>query len=186
MEYGYYVANATTTPSTNNTIQNCTVALDRTNTNNTIGVYQSSGTAATLNSNNTYNNITVQNATSGIQLKGQGTGASSDAGCVVKYCTIGANSADNMGGSNAGEIDGIYCTNQNNLQVFNCEVRNVTDNCASATNIYGFSAKAVTGTTNIYNNKVHNILNNNLVKRICLFFSFLSGKPRCDGCDQSV
>ena len=70
MEYGYYVVNATTTPSTNNTIQNCTVVLDRTNTNNTIGVYQSSGTATTLNSNNTYNNITVQNASSGIQLKG--------------------------------------------------------------------------------------------------------------------
>ena len=96
-------------------------------------------------------------------LRGIGTGTSSDVGCVIKYCTIGANSADNMGGSNAGEIDGIYCTNQNNLQVFNCEVRNVTDSYStSGTNLYGISTKAVTGTTWIYNNKVHNILNKDL------------------------
>ena len=49
-------------------------SLNRTITNNTIGVYQSSGTAATLKLNNTYNNITVQNPNfCGIQLKGRGS-----------------------------------------------------------------------------------------------------------------
>src|SRR5262249_22066264 len=98
MEYGYLITgSAATVGAQNNTVKNCTITLTNTNTNVNYGIYQLSiaTSAAGENNNNTYNNVTINNAGGGIYIFGKST-SFPDAGCQIQNCAIGSAGADNI------------------------------------------------------------------------------------------
>lgn len=164
MEMGYALTNNSSTVAspTHNTIKNATVTLNRSNINLTYGVYQFKGATATVAaSGNIYENIVVTNSFYGIYLTSSNTSLFDD-GNVIRNCTVGAASADDIGNNStfASAVYGIFCNYQSNISVYNCEVRNVTATLATAAvEVHGLYFR-VSGTSNIYNDKVHDIKNN--------------------------
>jgi hypothetical protein len=137
MDYGYKIVNSSATNgSSNNTIKNTKITLQRANATS-IGILQSatttgSGYAATAlsggNHNNRYENVKVENSYNGIFLLG--TAGFPDSNNIIT--SSGAN-ATIIGGLAANDIGngttivyGIQCTEQKNVEVSKCTVRNVT------------------------------------------------------------
>lgn len=157
VEFGYYIYNnSATNGATNNTIKNCNIILDKTNTASK-GIYQYvpniPSSAAGANSTNKYYNLTIENCNTGIMLNGDGTYP--DLNCEIGTtgsgtCTIGGAVADNLTAA------GINATDQSSVKIFNTEVRNV-----GSTFCYGIFLGNGQGTSLIYNNKIHDIRNNN-------------------------
>ena len=157
LEYGYFIKNASATNGAqNNTIANCKITLNRANTSS-IGIYQYTSTSATnatgTNSNNTYYNVTVENAYQGIILNGTST-TYPDEYCYIESCIVGANSINDIGmGSTAPA--GIRATYLKNVSIINNIVRNVTSTGASVNGI--FSQNTSGTNNNIANNNVYTI-----------------------------
>ncbi len=170
VEYGYYIASASTTNGAqNNTIKNTSITLNRANTNNSFGIYQvalfnpSNGSANT-NNNNKYYNLTIKNAFGGVNLHGW-TSANPDLNCEVgntisstSFNTIGDPATVNdLGGSGTGAYAvGIRATYQSSIKIYNNEVSNVytTGSNSKAIGIY---LETSIGSSSVYNNKVHDI-----------------------------
>lgn len=158
LEYGYYVLNASATDGAQfNTIKNCKVTLGRTNTASR-GVFQYWGTTAATNatgtnSNNTYQNIIVENAYQGVYLNGT-SAAYPDDNCVVTGCSIGAPTANDIGGGSV-TCYGLRASYCSNVTFLNNTVRNVY---TSAAVVGGIFVEQFKGTlNNISNNKVYSV-----------------------------
>ncbi|UAY50713.1 beta strand repeat-containing protein [Ferruginibacter albus] len=160
IEYGYYITNSSTTsPAQNNTIKNCAVTLYRSNSNDPIGVCQTSAftpsSSSNANSNNLYQNITVTNAYNGILLSGNTTNP--DLNCEIKNCNVGSSSANDIGGGSDSAY-GIKALNQSSVSIHDLEVKNVTSSSGTTgIQAYGIYLKNATGTSNVYNCSVHEI-----------------------------
>lgn len=171
MEFGYAVINSSpTTGSLNNTIRNCRITLNRTNTA-TFGIVQSTtatagGTAATslsgANHNNRYENIKIENSYKGIGLIG--TPAFPDSNCIVTSTggdttIIGANTANDIGNGTA-LVYGISAADQRNVEISKCLVRNLTHTSTSTTQgifIDNGSTTVDYGTARVWGNTVHSL-----------------------------
>ena len=167
VEYGFLIKNiASTDGAQYNTIKNTKITLNKTNTiskgilqstSSTYGGGISPTSSLGTNSNNKYYNITIENANSGIWLYGYSSYL--DAGCEIgstsatNWTTIGASTTDNIGGATT--TYGVYLYYQNNYNVFNTEVRNVT--AAGSYSVSGIEAYYCNGASSIYNCMVHNI-----------------------------
>ena len=154
-DFGYYIYNASTANGAQyNTIKNCTVTLNR-YVITTRGIYQNIAinptSAAGANSYNTFDNIFIQNSCWGIYFKGHTV--NNDLSCVIKNCTIGASTANDIG--DCLNSSGIRVTGSAGINVFNNEIRNVT---VTGGTLYGLWLENTKGTNNIYNNKIHDLV----------------------------
>jgi hypothetical protein len=158
MEYGYLIKNSSPTDGAQNiTIKNLTISLDRANTG-TYGIFQNALIIAPLassgsNSNNIYDNVSVQNSYRGIHLTGNASFP--DALCEIKNCTIGSASANDIGGAVATQTFGIRSTSSSGIKIHHNVVRNITAN----TTVDGILLEVAQGNSEIYNNKVSSIRN---------------------------
>ena len=158
MEYGYFVKNASATDGAKFiTIKNCTITLDRTNTN-TYGVYQNVSTTPTnatgSNSNNLYDNVTIQNSYRGIHLNGNSSFW--DDLCEIRNCNIGSVTANDIGGgTTATQSFGIRSTNSSNIKIHHNRIKNV----GVSTTVDGILVETTYGIAEVYNNKVSDIRN---------------------------
>jgi len=155
LEFGYYLYNSSVdNGSQNNTIKNCSVSLNKTNTNS-VGIKQliQIGLDPTVisgaNSFNVYQNLTIENAYMGINLYGYeavGQDLLYDDACEVSNCNI-----SNFGGSNL-RAGGILAWEQKNVNLFENEIYNG----ATTLRAYGiYLADYSSG--NIYKNRVYDI-----------------------------
>lgn len=157
MEYAYLIKNSSSIDGAQNiSIKNLTISLDRANTG-TYGIFQSAANVPTAasgsNSNNVYDNISVQNSYRGIHLTGNS--AFPDALCEIKNCTIGAASANDIGGAVATQTFGIRSTSSSGIKIHHNVVRNITAN----TTVDGILLEVAQGNSEIYNNTVSSIRN---------------------------
>ncbi|MFH1194391.1 MAG: T9SS type A sorting domain-containing protein [bacterium] len=169
VKYGYLIRNASATDGAqNNTIKNSFIKLDRYNTNS-IGILQTASTtlgggfipsaAGGANSNNVFHNITIENVYSGIYLLGDASYP--DENCEIGIessgvTTIGASSADDIG-NGQDHSWGVKATYQKDIKIFNTEIRNLTVRNTDSARDYGIFLDNASGTSNIYNNKIHDI-----------------------------
>ncbi len=155
LEYGYYLYNISDTDGAqHNTIKNCSITLDKSNTNSA-GINQLVQTsinptvASGANSFNLYQNITISNAYFGMNLYGydvSGNDPLYDDACEVSNCTI-----SDFGGSNL-RAAGIIAWSQKNTNYFNNEIS--AGNTTLRT--YGiYLAEYSSG--NIYQNKIYDL-----------------------------
>lgn len=163
MEVGYALLKVDgTNGSQNNTIKNCTITLNKTNTS-TYGIYSANHTITSTtsltvtafsgtNSNNKFYNNTIQNSYNGIFIGGY-----ADVSPYVFYDngndigSLGGNTIRNFGGSSVNTY-GIYTTYQDSILVNNNNVGGGTGSTAASYGIYiyyGYNATAM-----IYNNTV--------------------------------
>jgi hypothetical protein len=154
-DFGYYILSASNANGAQyNTIKNCVITLYRGKIE-TRGIWQNiivnPISAAGANSYNTYDNIFIQNSCWGIYLKGHTV--NNDLSCVIKNCTIGAATANDIG--NSITSSGIRVTGSAGINVFNNEIRNVT---VTQGVLYGLWLENPKGTNNIYNNKIHDLI----------------------------
>jgi subtilisin-like proprotein convertase family protein len=166
MQYGYRIRNSlATVSSNNNTIQNCTITLDRSLTSSAGVIVTSSTTGGGItpsaatgsNSNNVIDNVTVINAYFGINVI-SGSTAWPGQNNVVSNCTIGAPYV----GIPSGDIGGGTLTNfgiqfsaQNNGVISGNTVQNITTS-GLCRGIYTLTAG---GTTEVSGNVVRGIRN---------------------------
>lgn len=157
MEFGYYIYNASATNGAqNNTIKNCKITLNRANTT-AKGIYQYTASTATnatgANSNNKYQSITVENSYSGIYCSGT-SATYPDLNTEISSCIIGSSSANDIGNGSSASY-GIYMYYQSASSIFSNEIRNIT--VTSTVAAYGMYLSYMYGTSNVYNNKIHDI-----------------------------
>jgi hypothetical protein len=169
--YGYRITNTTLRGSSNNTIKNCKVILNRTN-NITIGLVQTSSTVfggginATSsimgNHNNTYKNIKVENSYNGIMLIA--APSFPDTNCIVTSeggdtTIIGSITPNDIGNNTTSSI-GINFTNIRNSEISKCIIRNVTTTgtgLAQGISVDNGGASGSYGNVNVFNNTIYNI-----------------------------
>jgi hypothetical protein len=156
MEYGYSIKNISSTDGAQyNTIKNCQITLNRAY-NSTKGVGQDSLIKPTSpsgsNSYNKFQNIKIQNSYHGIYIVGNNNFP--DIGIEISGCTIGANTANDIGNGSQ-VVNGIRITSGSNVIVFGNEVRNVT--VTGSSNIFGIFLEYIQGTNYIFNNSVHDV-----------------------------
>jgi len=170
LEFGYYVFNASATNgASNDSIKNCTITMNRYNTL-TKGIYQNVAVTPTsvagTNSNNTYMNLTIKNAYTGIQLTGLSSATLPDvnnkiitSACNI-YNIIGDPSVpmDIGGGTTATQTAGIRVTNQAGFTISNNKVYNVS----ATTTVDGIFVETFLGLTG----SLISTLSNNIVKGI--------------------
>jgi len=146
-----------------NAFRGITVQLDRTNTSS-IGIEQRAVVTPTAptgsNNNNFYLDLSITNVYNGLNLFGNAT--FNDVGCYVG--NTNPNGFNSIGSANANDIGnganlsyGIRASNQNNVQIFQNEIRNITVTGAVTSN--GIFVEGATGLAQIYRNKVHDIRN---------------------------
>jgi hypothetical protein len=159
MEYALWVANAAATNGAqNNIFRNFKIVLNRTNTS-TRAIQQTTPTTPTNqttgnNNTNEYNNITIENTYVGMWFAGNST-TYFDSGTIVRYCTIGADAANDIGNGSS-LTRGLYMTAQQNVLIRNNVIRNIS----GTSTLYGMDLSSMVGSNNrIFNNKVYNITN---------------------------
>lgn len=157
MEYGYSVKNISAINGAQyNTIKNCKITLTRSYTS-TKGIGDSllvSPTNATgSNSYNKFQNVVIENSYHGIYIVGNSNYP--DEGIEISNCTVGADSANNIGNGSS-TVNGIRMTSIKNVQVFNNVVRNVTVTSSSG-NLFALYLQNTQGTNSIYNNRIFSI-----------------------------
>ncbi|MCU0441545.1 MAG: T9SS type A sorting domain-containing protein [Bacteroidia bacterium] len=175
MEIGYRLMNADMfTGSSNNTIRNCKITLNRTNFQSRAisqFAYADVSAASGGNHNNRYENIKVENVASGISL--WGSPIVPDTNNVITSSggdttIIGAVSANDIGNLSitrliALPVYGIEARNQVKVEISKCIIRNVSqgfDNTlfgitVNGNNFSGFESSNLTN--KIWGNTVHNI-----------------------------
>jgi trimeric autotransporter adhesin len=168
MEFGYALLKTTATNGCqNNTIKNCVVTLNKTN-NATLGIYAANHTTVAItqlnltsfagtNSNNKFQNNTVQNCYGGYAINGFAAAAPYDFYDQRNEIGVDGVSAnlsqvlDFGGGANA--TSGISVSNQNNVKIFN-----TTINSGTIINTGVLTGILLSGGTNanvdVYNNTV--------------------------------
>ncbi len=167
MEYGYALLKASGTQGSQNiTIKNCTITLNKTNTNGTYGIYSNNGTTAApttaltvtavsgANSNNKFYGNTITNMTYGIYLYGFADvtpyayyDQNNDIGSVT------GNTFTNFGGGTVTPYV-VYVYYQNGLNIANCNINGGTGTAAT-TSIYGiYGGTATNANVNIYGNTI--------------------------------
>ncbi len=176
-EFGYLLrAASSTNGSTNNTIKNMTILLDRTNTASrgialSASVLSGGGIAATTasgtNSYNSFLNFTIGNVFHGIQLFGS-SDILRDIGNIIGTTSpsifnhIGRDNVPNDIGSStlATESFGLYAYYQEDIKIYNSKFTNISSTgavngiCLGSTTPFG----GLTGSNNrIYNNILSNI-----------------------------
>ncbi|MBI5541158.1 MAG: fibronectin type III domain-containing protein, partial [Bacteroidia bacterium] len=156
VEYGYFIKNASAIDGAqNNIIKNCKIILNRANTGSR-GIYQNVATAATnatgANSNNKFQFVVIENSYNGIVCTG--TAAFPDLSTEVSNCTIGANSANDIGNGGS-TLSALRLTSSQDAMVFNNTVRNAT--VTGGVTLYGIFMENVRGNSQVFNNKVYNI-----------------------------
>lgn len=153
--YGFFLDGTGGNGAHHNTIKNCRIVMNQ-SFDNTIGIYQlcvSAGYMEASNSNNTYENVSIENSFSGIVLDHQNASSGFyDQNCVIKNCTIGAPSMVLMTG--ASTRYGIYTRGQNSLIIENNEIRNIVSQNAES---YGIHLYTTRGESHIRGNKIHGI-----------------------------
>jgi len=155
LEFGYYLYNISDVDGAqHNTIKNCSITLDKSNTNS-VGVKQlvqttiNPTTVDGANSFNIYQNLIISNTYMGINLYGYeaiGQDALYDDACEISNCNI-----SNFGGSNI-RAAGILAWEQKNTNFFENEIY------AGSTTLrtYGiYLADYSSG--NIYKNRIYDI-----------------------------
>ncbi|MEI6765543.1 MAG: T9SS type A sorting domain-containing protein [Bacteroidota bacterium] len=157
MEYGIMVTNASATNGTQNLIvRNCKITLNKTNTSTT-AIYQSysftpSSTSGAC-SNNVFHKVVVENTYTGMLFNSYA--GIPDNNCVVDSCTIGAVTANNIGGNGSQACWGFRANTMSNLKVYGNEIRNVT--MSGTKNLGGLFLSGCSGTCDVYCNTVHDI-----------------------------
>lgn len=164
VDRGLQVINSSATAgSQNNTFQNISVMLNRTNTG-CYGISQQAITnpsaASGTNSNNTYTDLSISNVYTGIYLNGNA--AFPDMNCSVGssapalFNTIGGATAGDIGGGTGNTATyGIRANNQSGVSIFNNEVRNLAH--AGMTTVEGIVLDAGQGINSIYRNRIHDV-----------------------------
>lgn len=154
VEFGYLIRNAAASDgATHNYIGGCKVTLNRANTSSK-GIYQYRAvTAADTNGANSYNiydGVTIENSYMGVYV--YGSSSYPDKGCVVQGCTVGAATANDIGGGSS-TTNGIRASYQSGITISWNTVRNVS----SSTTTYGIYLENGQGTNNIFANKVYSV-----------------------------
>ncbi len=155
LEFGYYLYNISDTDgSQHNTFKNCSVTLNKSNTNS-VGINQlvqtsiNPTTADGANSFNVYQNITIQNSYYGMNLFGYDVSGNEplyDDACEVSNCNI-----SDFGGSNL-RAAGIIAWSQKNTNYF----ENTIYSGSTTLRTYGiYLAEYSSG--NIYKNRIYDI-----------------------------
>jgi len=150
--YGYSIKAASATDGAQyNTIKNCKIILDRTSSS-CYGIYQYYNVTPTAaggtNSNNTYQNIVIENAYRGFHLY-QSSSSYLDENNKILNCTIGGTTAGDITGAY-----GIYTYYQQNLTVSGNTIRNM----GYSYSVYGMYIYYGKGTDNVISgNRIYNI-----------------------------
>lgn len=164
VEFGYLLRNAAATNGAQyNTIKNCSITLNRTNTSSR-GFSSSLPTTPTsiagANSNNAYLNFTIKNVSAGIQLVGNATYPDLNTTIGTTNCTIfnsiGDPSQSNDIGNTTTTTYGISVSNQSGFNIFNNSIRNVTNTGGQAD---GIVIATFQGVSSVYNNSIQGIRN---------------------------
>ncbi|HNW68862.1 MAG TPA: choice-of-anchor J domain-containing protein [Bacteroidales bacterium] len=156
VEYGYYIKNASALNGAQyNTIANSKITLNKANTSSRgISVYNAT-TPTDVSGSNSYNIIhknTIENCYYGMQLTGN-SGYPLES-CVIDSNTVGASTANNIGGGSSA-TSGIRTTYSSNVSIFANLVRNVYTTGAVAHGI--FLENGVGTNNNVGNNIVQTI-----------------------------
>ncbi|MBM4399311.1 MAG: hypothetical protein FJ041_03140, partial [Candidatus Cloacimonetes bacterium] len=174
MEYGLWVRNAAATNGAqNNIFRNFKIVLNRTNTS-TRAIISTTPTTPTNqvtgnNNNNEYFTISIENTYVGMWFAGNST-TYFDSGTIVRYCTIGADAAHDIGNSSS-ITRGIYMTSLQNALIRN----NVIRNLSGTSTIYGIDLNSMVGNTNrIFNNKIYNLTNTSTSSTSAMYGIYLS------------
>ncbi len=164
VEYGYQIRSFGTSGvngAQNNTIKNCKIELNRSNTQS-YGIYQNTLTASSTDgtcSYNSYLNVVIENVYTGIYLNASFNFP--DIGCTIGttgtgQTIIGSSISQDIGGGTQFAY-GIRAEDQQNLTIHNTEIRNVGIATTFTTTVGGISIQGATGTTNVYKNTIHDI-----------------------------
>ncbi|MEJ5302013.1 MAG: fibronectin type III domain-containing protein [Bacteroidales bacterium] len=149
LERGYYLQGPTDDNCDHVTIQNCTIDLNKNNTNSR-GIYAVSNgpsSTANANNNNTITNNTIQDAYNGIYFSGNSS-------YYDQNNSITNNSIHDLGANSlTSTVYGIYSSYQNNLTANNNTIYDLTSNST----IYGFYTYYNNGTCTFNNNNVYNL-----------------------------
>ncbi len=166
MESGYALVKIDgTNGARNNTIKNCNITLDKTNTN-TAGIYCNNHTAYSTsqlivtdtmgtNSNNRFYSNIISNTNNGIYINGYADG--------TPYSYYDRNNEIGTTGSMQNKIYnfgstttayGIYCIYQNGFKVFNTNINN-SGGTPSTSTLYGmYLSTGINSNVDIYNDTV--------------------------------
>lgn len=155
IEYPIRVNNSTATNGSQfNKIRNLTITHNQLYTQN-IAIIQTTTTApsspAGTNSNNTYENITINNALNGIRINSNGINR--DEFVAVKNCQIGTSAPNSTGG--AGASYGIYYVNARDVIIQGNTVANMT--VPSGSVLDGIYVSNALGLTEISGNTIRGL-----------------------------
>lgn len=161
-EYGVFIASpAAAAGCLNNIVKNCSITLDKSNVNETYGVYLFAGKPLAPEGANKFNkfyNNTVQNCTYGYKFFNDNLTVANydeenDVGTLDNGTSIVTNNA----------LCGIYLYGQMNSKVFNNKISNIVKQDATSAAPAGIATASstpsanLTGTFNIYNNEISGV-----------------------------
>jgi len=153
MEYGFYLYGSTgTNGCQNNTVKNCVIDMNKSNTSS-YGVYlYSVATASTgANSNNKFYNNTVQDCYSGYFFTGA-SGAYDDNN-EVGTLAGGTSSVTGLGGSST-SVYGVYGSYQTNFKIHHTAISNLS----GSGYVYAiYESTGASNTTYYYNNDISTV-----------------------------
>lgn len=169
IEFGYLIVNVSAADGAmNNTIKNASIVLNRTSTAPSIGIHQTvnptqggfaPSSAAGANSNNTYMDITVKNAYTGVFFNGNATYPDLNTKFTTALCTnfntIGDPVTPNDIGGLGTQSYGIRATNQSSFIISNNKVRNIS--ATSPTSLDGILIETFAGISELSNNIVQTV-----------------------------
>ncbi len=156
VKYAFYLHGTATDGAQHNTIKNCSITLNKTNTDSK-GIYSNS-TATSSGGSNSYNhfyNVTISNVYSGIYLAGSSTSGCYDSGNEIGSETVDHFSITNFGGDTSASY-GVYATNQLSAKVFETEINDSACTTSSAS-LFGIYFLGTNSTADIYNNIVQSL-----------------------------
>ncbi|MBK7410671.1 MAG: hypothetical protein IPJ40_23030 [Saprospirales bacterium] len=162
VEFGYLVRNASATDGAqNNTVRNSTITMANTNTSSR-GILQTATTtgggftptsAAGANTQNIYENNSINTVHTGIYLLG--TATFPDMNCQVRNNTVGGPAANDIGGATVSQSAGVRAANQSGAMVFG----NLIQNVGVGTIVDGILFELFQGNCLAYDNMIQNIVN---------------------------
>jgi hypothetical protein len=186
--FGIFLRNFTSTNGCQfNTFKNFNVTMNQaltttygvlTTSNTSIGAGVIPTSAAGANSNNSFQNFTIENTYNGIRFEcGTTTVANQDQNNTVGVTGVGCqttrNTIRNLGGNTTSPII-CQTSNQNNLKVFNTDIYNATHTTTFST-LVGMNLVGTTGTSDIYNNKIYSVGVTNTGTATVVGMSFTQG-----------